>query len=95
MIRPWTTASFAKPVSPGTACDFWLDGLRVAQAVREALAARKINYEIHGNTISHLHMHLYPRYDGDPFDGAPIDGSATTFQRSAEDLDRLPAAVKP
>jgi diadenosine tetraphosphate (Ap4A) HIT family hydrolase len=21
----------------------------------------KLNYEIHGNTIPHLHMHLYPR----------------------------------
>lgn len=33
----------------------------------------KINYEIHGNTLPHLHVHVFPRYAGDPFEGRPID----------------------
>ncbi|MGB6535125.1 MAG: hypothetical protein WBF58_04100 [Xanthobacteraceae bacterium] len=32
-----------------------------------------MNYEIHGNTIPHLHLHIFPRYRGDPFEGRPID----------------------
>jgi diadenosine tetraphosphate (Ap4A) HIT family hydrolase len=36
----------------------------------------KLNYEIHGNTIPHLHMHFYPRYPGDPFEGGPINPKA-------------------
>ena len=40
---------------------FWRESMRVAQAVAELLGPRKMNYEIHGNTIPHLHMHLYPR----------------------------------
>jgi diadenosine tetraphosphate (Ap4A) HIT family hydrolase len=51
--------------------------MRDARAVSEALAhitgAVKMNYEIHGNTLPHLHMHFFPRYRGDAFEGRPID----------------------
>jgi len=32
-----------------------------ARALKAVTGAVKINYEIHGNTIPHLHMHLFPR----------------------------------
>ena len=51
-----------------------------------------MNCEIHGNTIPNLHLHLYPRFAGDPFQGRPIDGRSTAFMRSAEDIARLRAA---
>lgn len=54
-----------------------------------------MNYEIHGNTIPHLHMHLFPRFDGDPFEGRPIDGRQTTFERSETDLAALADAISP
>ncbi len=44
-----------------------------AKALKKVTGAVKINYEIHGNTIPHLHVHLYPRYMDDPFPGQPID----------------------
>jgi diadenosine tetraphosphate (Ap4A) HIT family hydrolase len=44
-----------------------------AQALKEVANAVKINYEIHGNSTPHLHVHLYPRYLNDPFPGQPID----------------------
>ena len=40
------------------------------QAVTGAV---KINCEMHGNSLPHLHTHFYPRRPGDPFDGGPID----------------------
>jgi len=46
---------------------------RVAQVLQVLTGAVKLNYEIHGNTIPHLHVHLLPRYRGDPFEGGPID----------------------
>jgi diadenosine tetraphosphate (Ap4A) HIT family hydrolase len=52
-----------------------------------------MNYEIHGNTIPHLHMHLYPRYSGDPFEGEPIDPRRVAFERSADELHRLGAEI--
>ncbi|HEX2081415.1 MAG TPA: hypothetical protein VHG08_27175 [Longimicrobium sp.] len=32
-----------------------------------------MNDEVHGNTTPHLHMHFFPRYPGDPFEGTPIN----------------------
>jgi diadenosine tetraphosphate (Ap4A) HIT family hydrolase len=46
---------------------------RVAEALQTITGAVKLNYEIHGNTIPHLHVHLFPRYKGDPFEDGPID----------------------
>ncbi len=44
-----------------------------AKVLKEVTGAVKINYEIHGNTAPHLHMHLFPRYLDDPFAGVSID----------------------
>jgi diadenosine tetraphosphate (Ap4A) HIT family hydrolase len=44
-----------------------------ALAIKRVTGAVKINYEIHGNTVPHMHMHLFPRYLDDPFPGQPID----------------------
>lgn len=68
--------------------------LAVARAIRDATGAEKMNYEIHGNSVPHLHTHLFPRYPGDPFEGRPIDGSSEGFERTAEEIERLAAAVR-
>jgi diadenosine tetraphosphate (Ap4A) HIT family hydrolase len=52
---------------------FMKDMQRVAKALQAITGAVKLNYEIHGNTIPHLHVHLFPRYKGDAFEGGPID----------------------
>ena len=44
-----------------------------ARAVKTVTNAVKINYEIHGNTVPHLHIHIYPRFLDDPFPGQAID----------------------
>lgn len=45
----------------------------VSAAVARIVQPVKMNYEIHGNTAPHLHVHLFPRYRGDQFEGGPID----------------------
>jgi diadenosine tetraphosphate (Ap4A) HIT family hydrolase len=52
---------------------FMRDIRRVSQAIASATGAVKMNYEIHGNTVPHLHLHVFPRYPGDPFEGGPIN----------------------
>ena len=48
--------------------------VQVASLVLKSVTgAVKINYELHGNTMPHLHMHLFPRYLDDSFPSAPID----------------------
>jgi diadenosine tetraphosphate (Ap4A) HIT family hydrolase len=72
---------------------FWAESMSVAAALSELLRPSKMNYEIHGNTIAHLHLHLYPRFAGDPFQGRPIDGRSTSVLRSPDDIARLQAAI--
>lgn len=38
---------------------------RVARCVQKLTGAIKLNYEIHGNVIPHVHVHIVPRYPGD------------------------------
>jgi len=53
--------------------NFMTDVQNVAKALHRVTGAVKINYEIHGNSLPHLHVHLFPRYLDDQFPGAGID----------------------
>ena len=65
----------------------------VARALSAELRPTKMNYEIHGNTVRHLYLHLFPRMDDDPFVGRPIDRTAHLFTRSSAELARLRDAI--
>ena len=69
--------------------------MSVAKALHEAVDPLKMNYEIHGNTIPHLHLHLYPRFRGDLHEGRAIDGRSTVFERSPDDIQRLRGIIEP
>lgn len=43
------------------------------KALRKVTGAIKINYEIHANSLPHIHCHLFPRYLDDDFPSGPID----------------------
>jgi hypothetical protein len=64
---------------------FWEDVLVAAEAIARWLGPAKMNYEIHGNTIPHLHVHLLPRGPGDGY-GEP------GLTRTPEELGALRAA---
>jgi diadenosine tetraphosphate (Ap4A) HIT family hydrolase len=44
----------------------------VARAVRAAVGAVKMNYELLGNVIPHIHWHLVPRRGDDPSPQAAV-----------------------
>jgi diadenosine tetraphosphate (Ap4A) HIT family hydrolase len=74
---------------------FWDDLSTVAEGVAAATAPDKLNYEIHGNTVPHLHVHVYPRFARDPFEGRPIDPwSMEMFERSPAYLQRFVDAIQ-
>src|ERR1700729_997537 len=52
-----------------TAYAFMRDARRVSRALRTVTGAVKLNYEIHGNSLPHLHMHFFPRSRVDQFKG--------------------------
>jgi len=65
-----------------------------AQALDALFRPAKMNYEIHGNTIPHLHIHLFPRFAGDPFVGRPIDPRGPLHTRTGDDLARMRRALR-
>lgn len=66
----------------------------VAKALAGALHPVKMNYEIHGNTLPHLHMHLLPRHVGDPFVGRPIDLKEVHPRYTDAEIERLRTAIR-
>ncbi|MGQ0802471.1 MAG: HIT family protein [Actinomycetota bacterium] len=44
----------------------------VAEAVHRAFTPTKLNYELLGNGVPHLHWHLFPRHSNDPRPRGPV-----------------------
>lgn len=80
-------------LTPEEATALMRDVQRVSRALAEAATPVKVNYEVHGNTIPHLHVHFFPRYPGDPFENGPIDarrhGTPETLERHRRIRERL------
>lgn len=57
---------------------FFEDMLLAAQALEHVFRPDKMNFQLLGNVVPHLHAHLVPRYYGDPAPGHPIDPTAQT-----------------
>src|SRR5262245_42365684 len=62
--RRHATELYHLPDDESTA--YFRDMLRVARALDRAFSPRKMNYELLGNTVAHLHWHLFPRHADDP-----------------------------
>ena len=58
-------------LSDAESTGYFQDMLRVARAIDRAFSPRKMNYELLGNTVAHLHWHLFPRYADDPNPARP------------------------
>jgi lincosamide nucleotidyltransferase A/C/D/E len=72
---------------------FWLDATAAARGVADVVKPVKMNYEIHGNTVPHLHMHLFPRQPGDVYVGFVIHNRAW-FSRDSEELARIADGIR-
>lgn len=70
---------------------FWSDAMEVARRLHRLLRPVKMNYEIHGNTLPHLHMHLIPRQPDDAFVGRPLDLKELHHRYTDAELDQLRA----
>lgn len=73
----WRGRHVAEPtdLSPGEATAFWLDLLRVGRAMQAVYQPLKMNYQLLGNRIPHLHGLIAPRFWDDVAPGDPLPGS--------------------
>jgi diadenosine tetraphosphate (Ap4A) HIT family hydrolase len=70
----WRGRHVAEPteLSQDEAARYWLEVVRVAWALEKHLEPVKMNYNVLGNSLPHLHTHVLPRYADDPRPGWPF-----------------------
>jgi diadenosine tetraphosphate (Ap4A) HIT family hydrolase len=70
----WRGRHVAEPteLSPGEASQYWLEVLEAGRRLERALEPVKLNYDVLGNSLPHLHTHVIPRYADDPKPGWPF-----------------------
>lgn len=71
----------------------------VAQTLAQVFEAKKINYELLGNQVPHIHWHLIPRLKSDPDPLKPVwcvphEPVRLSTEQLAEQVDRLRAALR-
>jgi diadenosine tetraphosphate (Ap4A) HIT family hydrolase len=69
---------------------FWFDLLRVGRAMQVVYRPLKMNYQLLGNRIPHLHWLVVPRFLDDVAPGDPLPGSG--YQDFPKDAVRQEAA---
>jgi diadenosine tetraphosphate (Ap4A) HIT family hydrolase len=69
---------------------FFDDVAHVGKGLQQAFKADKMNYNILGNVIPHLHVHILPRYFTDSAPNRPIDpGTNEVYLSAAEYAERI------
>jgi diadenosine tetraphosphate (Ap4A) HIT family hydrolase len=53
-------------LAPDESQRFWEELLHAGRAIERVFQPVKMNYDILGNSVPHLHVHLVPRYADDP-----------------------------
>jgi diadenosine tetraphosphate (Ap4A) HIT family hydrolase len=70
---------------------FWFDFLRVGRAMQEVYRPLKMNYQLLGNRLPHLHWLVAPRFSDDVAPGDPLPGSG--YHAFPEDAVRQEVAM--
>lgn len=68
----------------------------VAEAVYKTFQPKKLNYELLGNLVPHLHWHLFPRHEDDPLPNMPaylIDKKIRCAESTKPDETELKSMV--
>jgi diadenosine tetraphosphate (Ap4A) HIT family hydrolase len=67
---------------------FFEDVMRAARALESVFHPVKMNFEILGNAVPHLHCHIKPRYYGDPAPGKPIHPDERVVRLSPDEHEQ-------
>jgi len=75
-------------LDPNEAGAFWLELLEVGRTIEAAFELIKLNYNLLGNEVPHLHAHVVPRYADDARPGWPSRSWRTAPPNMPEDRFR-------
>ena len=94
--RRWRGRHVVEPteLSDAEAATYGREVLRVGRALEAVLQPVKLNYDLLGNSVPHLHTHIVPRYADDPRPGWPfpfpdLDPPAMPEKRLMRDVEAL------
>jgi diadenosine tetraphosphate (Ap4A) HIT family hydrolase len=73
---------------------FFADMTLAAQALERVFQPIKMNFELLGNAVPHLHAHILPRYYGDAAPGRPIQPDMDTLQLTTEEAEARVQAIR-
>ena len=97
----WRGPHIAEPtdLSDGEADQYWHELLTVGRALESVFRPVKLNYNVLGNSVPHLHTHIVPRYADDPRPGWPFpfpekEPAALPAAALQQDIDALRAALR-
>ena len=73
-VSIWRGRHVAEPteLTSDEAMSYWLEVLRVGRALEQHVEPVKMNYDLLGNSLPHMHAHVMPRYADDPRPGYPF-----------------------
>jgi diadenosine tetraphosphate (Ap4A) HIT family hydrolase len=92
----WRGRHVSEPTELTTdeATGYWLEVLAVARGIERRYQPAKLNLQILGNAVPHLHTHVVPRYVDDPSPGMPPSFlERSTEEMSTSDYDHEAAAL--
>jgi diadenosine tetraphosphate (Ap4A) HIT family hydrolase len=73
---------------------FFADMTLVGQALDRVFQPLKMNFNLLGNAIPHLHAHILPRYYGDAAPHRPIDPNMETVRLGPEETEARVEAIR-
>lgn len=99
-VAVWRGRHVAEPTELGDqeAAAYGREVLTVGRALEQVLEPVKLNYDLLGNSVPHLHTHIVPRYADDPRPGWPFpfpdpDPPPMPDERLLADVELLKAAL--
>jgi diadenosine tetraphosphate (Ap4A) HIT family hydrolase len=73
---------------------FFDDMSDAGHAIGRVFEATKMNFQLLGNLVPHLHAHITPRYHGDPVPGGPISPDPRSLRPPPEWFEERAAALR-
>jgi diadenosine tetraphosphate (Ap4A) HIT family hydrolase len=73
-ISVWRGRHVSEPtqLSEDEADGYWREVLIAGRAIERHFSPLKMNYQMLGNSLPHLHTHIVPRYEVDDAPGGPL-----------------------
>ncbi len=99
-VAIWRGRHVAEPteLTEAEAVAYWRELRLVGAAIERTMRPVKMNYNLLGNSVPHLHTHIVPRYEDDPKPGWPFpfpdpEPPAMPGERLDRDVGALQACI--